>query len=201
MSTSAVVWIGAIVTIAAFSYLFKENQVYRAIEHIYVGAAAGYTITMGYNNLVTKAWQPMTEGGRYYLLIPVILGLMLFAPYLGGKYAWMRRYPLSFVVGIGAGITVRSSIIEQLVKQVAATVVPLSSIANVILVLGVLTVMSYFFFTFKPTRFLSTSSEVGKWVIMVTFGAAFGNAVMGRISLLIGRIQFIFRDWIHLIKM
>jgi hypothetical protein len=35
---------------------------------------------------------------------------------------------------------------------------------------------------------------------MVTFGAAFGNGVMGRISLSIGVLQNLFGEWIHLIK-
>ena len=200
MSTSLVIWIGALVTLGAFSYLFKENFIYRAVEHIYVGASAGYAITMGYNNLVLKAWEPTVEKGQYQLIVPVLLGLMLFAPYMGSGLAWMRRYPLSFIIGIGAGITIRSAIIEQFVKQIAATALPLNSVNNIVIVVGVVTVLSYFFFTLRRTPLLNGSSELGKWIIMVTFGAAFGNAVMGRISLLIGRVQFLFRDWIHLIK-
>lgn len=200
MSTDIIVWIGAIVTLGAFSYLFKENSVYRAIESIYVGAAAGYAITIGYNNLILKAWQPVTEKGQFQVIIPVLLGLLLFGPYFGSNLGWTRRYPLSFIIGIGAGITIRSAIIEQLVKQMGATVLPLTSLNNIVIVVGVLATLSYFFFTFKPTRVLAGTSDLGKWIIMITFGAAFGNAVMGRISLVIGRVQFIFRDWIHLIK-
>lgn len=86
-------------------------------------------------------------------------------------------------------------------KQIAATVMPLNSINNILIVLGVLTVLSYFFFTFRSTPSLKVSSELGKWLIMITFGASFGNAAMGRISLLIGRIDFMFREWIHLIRL
>ncbi len=200
MSTSIITWIGAFVTIGAFSYLFKENALYRAIEHVYVGAAAGYTITIGYQNLVTKAWQPIVTKGHWLILVPVVLGLMLFGPYFGSKLSWTRRYPLSFVIGVGAGITIRSAVIEQLTKQMAATALPLTSINNVIIVVGVLATLSYFFFTLKPSPALSGISNVGKWVIMVTFGAAFGNAIMGRVSLIIGRVSFIFGEWIHLIK-
>jgi hypothetical protein len=126
MSTSVVTWVAALVTIGAFSYLFKENGLYRAIEHIYVGAAAGYTITIGYQNLVTKAWQPMVENGHYTVIIPVLLGLMLFGPYFGSSLNWTRRYPLSFIIGVGAGITIRSAIIEQFTKQLASTALPLN---------------------------------------------------------------------------
>ncbi|HHY11652.1 MAG TPA: hypothetical protein GX529_03385 [Firmicutes bacterium] len=201
MSTDVGIWVGALMTIAVFSYLFSENEFYKAVEHIYVGAAAGYSIVLGFSNVVTKGWQPLVEGRQFQVLIPVAMGLMLFAPYAGTQYNWMRRIPISFIVGIGAGITIRSVVIEQFVKQLSATILPFNSVNNVIIVLGTLAVLSYFFFTFKPSRALKTSAEVGKWIIMITFGASFGNAVMGRISLLIGRIDFMFREWIHLIKL
>jgi hypothetical protein len=33
---------------------------------------------------------------------------------------------------------------------------------------------------------------------MVAFGASFGNTVMGRVSLLIGRMRFLLHDWLGL---
>ena len=43
------------------------------------------------------------------------------------------------------------------------------------------------------------TARVGIWVLMVTFGAAFGYTVMGRIALLAIRIEFLFDDWLWLI--
>jgi hypothetical protein len=34
---------------------------------------------------------------------------------------------------------------------------------------------------------------------MIAFGASFGYTVMSRLSILIGRINFLFHDWIPLI--
>jgi hypothetical protein len=34
---------------------------------------------------------------------------------------------------------------------------------------------------------------------MIAFGATFGFTVMGRISLLIGRVQFLLTDWLQVI--
>ena len=34
---------------------------------------------------------------------------------------------------------------------------------------------------------------------MITFGASFGMTVMGRISLLAARLQFLFDDWLWMI--
>jgi len=41
--------------------------------------------------------------------------------------------------------------------------------------------------------------DIGKWYMMVGFGASFGLTVMARISLLIGRIQFLVNDVIKAI--
>jgi len=47
----------------------------------------------------------------------------------------------------------------------------------------------YFFFSVEHTGGIGVLSRVGIWVLMVTFGAAFGYTVMARISLLIGRME------------
>jgi hypothetical protein len=41
---------------------------------------------------------------------------------------------------------------------------------------------------------------IGIWFIMVAFGASFGYTVMARISLLIGRMQFLLHDWLGIIN-
>jgi len=65
---------------------------------------------------------------------------------------------------------------------------------------GVITTLSYFFFSREQKGALKLSAKVGIWFIMIGFGASFGNTVMARVSLLIGRVQFLLTDWIHLIK-
>jgi hypothetical protein len=200
MATSFVIWIGAILTLGAFSYLFKENEFYKGIEHLYVGCAAGYTVAMGWFNIVSKVWQPVSTKGQWWVIIPAALGIMLFSGSAGAEWRYLRRYPIAFITGTGAGLTIRTAVEQQFIVQIRSTVLALNSIDNFIIVFGVMAVVAYFFFTFKPNAVLGVGAGAGKWVIMVTFGAAFGNAIQGRISLLIGRIAFIFGEWIHLIK-
>ena len=45
----------------------------------------------------------------------------------------------------------------------------------------------YFFFSKEHTGIVEKVSRVGVYFLMIKFGASFGFAVMGRISLLIGR--------------
>ncbi len=199
MTTDPVIWVSSILTIIGFSYLFKENELYKAVEHLYVGVAAGYTVVMGYTNVVNKVWGPLTTKGQISVLIPAALGFCLFMPYINKSLGWLRRLPVAVIVGIGGALALRTAVVEQFVAQIRSTVIPLNSINNIIVVLGVAATLCYFIFTVKPNPALKVGVESGKWVIMVTLGAAFGAGIMGRVSLLIGRLFLVFRDWLPFI--
>jgi len=64
--------------------------------------------------------------------------------------------------------------------------------------IGVFTGLVYFFFSVEHRGLMGGVSRVGIGILMITFGASFGYTVMARISLLIGRLQFLFGDWLHL---
>lgn len=199
MTSDPVIWVSSILTVIGFSYLFKENEFYRAVEHLYVGVAAGYTVVMGYTNVVNKVWGPLTKKSQYSVLIPAVLGFLLFMPYISRSLGWLRRLPVAVIVAIGGALALRTAVVEQFIAQLRPTIIPLNSINNIIIVLGVVATLAYFIFTVKPNPVLKVGVESGKWVIMVTLGAAFGSGIMGRVSLLIGRLFLVFRDWIPLI--
>ncbi len=57
----------------------------------------------------------------------------------------------------------------------------------------------YFFFSFEHKGAVGKVARAGIWVLMISFGAAFGYTVMGRIALLAVRLEFLFNDWLWLI--
>ncbi len=192
-------WLAAIGTLGLMSFAIKENPFYRFVEHVYVGIGAAHSVVMGWESLQTKAFTPIAESGDYIKLIPLLVGLLLYARFFKGKI-WLSRYPMSILVGIGVGLTIKGTIGAQIVNQIRATLVPLTSINNIIIVLGVLSVLMFFYFTRKNTNALfNTSSRIGRYIMMIAFGALFGNAVMGRMSLMIGRVQFLLGEWLGLL--
>ena len=65
-----------------------------------------------------------------------------------------------------------------------------NQIANeVIILLGVISGLVYFFFSKEHKGLVGKVSRIGVYFLMIKFGASFGFAVMGRISLLIGRFE------------
>lgn len=111
---------------------------------------------------------------------------------------------MAVIGATGAALGLRGALQAEIVEQVAATLVPLNSFNNLVMFVGVFSALTYFLFSRKMTKvFLENNvlkyvPEVGKIVMMVALGASFGNAVMGRLSLLIGRISFLLNDWLGL---
>ena len=73
------------------------------------------------------------------------------------------------------------------------------SFSNIFLFVGVLCGLVYFFFSKEHKGFFGGIARVGILVLMLTFGAGFGYTVMARISLLAGRMTFLFGDWLGLL--
>ena len=73
------------------------------------------------------------------------------------------------------------------------------SVKNIIIVIGVLSSIVYFFFSIEQKGYVGKTAKLGIWFLMITFGAAFGYTVMGRIALLAIRIEFLLNDWLWLI--
>jgi hypothetical protein len=200
------IWLIAFFTLALLSVLFKENPVYRFVEHMYVGTSVGY-------NVMTKWFQygkptlskSIVQEGKWQYIIPIIIALLIYTRYFK-SISWLSRYSLSFTIGIGAAYVLTKDFKALIVTQIMATFKSLwvsasfwQTICNWVLVLGTVGTLVYFFFTTERKGVLGAGVSVGKWVMMVAFGSAFGNTVMGRVSLFLGRIQFLLGDWLHVI--
>jgi len=65
---------------------------------------------------------------------------------------------------------------------------PTSSLNTIIILVGVTSVLFYFFFSVEHTGPGKVVARTGILFLMIAFGAAFGYTVMARMSLLIGRL-------------
>jgi len=208
MSTFGILLAGFL-TLAIFSFLYKDNPIYRLAEHIFAGLSAGYYVGLVWQSVIIQqladpisqhwaAWQSGSNGSGHFgqiimLVIAGILGALMFARFFPNM-SWISRYPLAFVMGITAGIYLTSELHGRLLAQVSSTFIDLANPLNIIIFVGVVTTLIYFYFSKEHVGVLGAGARVGIWFIMVAFGAHFGYTVMARISLLIGRVQFLFID-------
>jgi len=189
-------------TLAIYSFLYKDNPVYRFAESLFVGISLGYEIGIVLHrtiwpNLVLALLE--NPSAHWYLTIGGILGVMLYFRYIP-RLAFLGRWALAVYIGYYVGVILMQRLHGEVLPQVKATMLPLNSFSlvtlqNLLIVVGVITVLVYFYFSKPHTGILAPISRVGIWFIMVCFGASFGYTVMARISLLIGRFTFLVDGW------
>jgi hypothetical protein len=199
------IWLGAGLTLCIFSFLYKDNPFYKFAEHLYVGISAGYWAVMEWHNVfLPNLWRPLTQQQRWLLVVPFAFGILLFSRFTK-KFSWLSRWSMALIIGIYAGIAIIGYGSGDLILQIHANLLPLwtdnwlTSFNNILLTLGVITGLIYFFFSKEHKGALGSAAKMGVWFLMISFGASFGYTVMSRMSLLIGRIYFLLVTWLHIL--
>ncbi len=199
--------VAAGMTLALYSFLYKDNPLFKFAEHVFVGVAAAYVFGQYwyptlYGELVAE-WTDPREGETpdWWLLMPTVIGLLMLTRF-SLRLGWLSRYAFAFFVGLSAGLTIPRYISSFILAQVEPTLQPLTwsweGLNLLIVLVGIVGVLVYFFFSVEHTGTAGHISKVGIWFLMVSFGASFGYTIMARVSLLIGRATFLLEDWLHL---
>ncbi|MDZ4722820.1 MAG: hypothetical protein SGI97_02780 [candidate division Zixibacteria bacterium] len=217
MSTDFGVWVAALLTIGILSFLYKDNPFYKLCESIFIGVSAGYWAILYYfDNLYKKMYEGIVPKGdaepNYWLIGGAVLGIMMLFR-LSSKAGWIARWPLAFIVGATAGLYMMIYFVSNALNQVASTIMPVitrdpsslsilwvETIGTLVIAIGVITGLIYFFFSKEHRGAFGGAARIGIYFLMVTFGASFGYTVMSRMSLLIGRMDFLFGNWLGLIN-
>jgi hypothetical protein len=225
--TTAGIWVAAFLTLAVYSFLYKDNPLYKIAEHLFVGVSAGYgAVILYYQGVLTRLYDPLLKPlGQslaslvssqhtpawgevgWVLIVPTVLGLMFFGRFFPG-WQWTARWPIALNVAVYAGLAIplmfQAFILEQLYGTLDPlvpggqnpTVLALDWVGYVVLLVAVLSTLAYFYFSAPHRGALGVAGKIGLWFIMIAFGAGFGNTVMARLALVIGRLQFLLDDWL-----
>ena len=215
-STILGAWVAAFLTLGIFSYLYKDNPFYKIAEHVFVGISAAYVAAISfwtqiYPNLFGRLFPkdgPLAFTGLEFdfnhdfnilYLFPLILGLMMLLSVFQ-QFNWMARWGIAYTVAIAAGLRAYGFLNSYILNQIKGTIVPLANTGNpifhisepslfnnLIILIGTITGLLYFFFSKEQSGTFGRVTRIGIYFLMISFGASFGFAVMGRISLLIGR--------------
>jgi hypothetical protein len=191
-------WIAVFITLMVFSFLYKENPFYRLAEYIFVGLSSGYGFAAALRLFINQSLTPIIVGS-YDFVIPLILGALFYTQF-SKKYSDLYRLPLSLAIGYGLGVTVWSVTEAFLITQIRATIIPVftgdvvTTINGLVLVVGTILSLSYFILYREQKGTWGRITRVGKYFILVTLGAVFGSTVLGRMALVIQRVQFLTGD-------
>ncbi|MBC8515513.1 hypothetical protein H8D30_06645 [bacterium] len=242
------IWVAAILTLAIFSFLWKDNPFYRFAEHLFVGVSSGYFLSVyWWTVLKPNLYEPLVNGfealgardvsgafgfvenpngglmvgeePQLRVLVPLALGLFILLIFVAPKYAWLSKISFAWYIGVASGFAIPTALATRVLLQMegaysdfcglnatcaAATGIdPISATSGfwinaVVMLVGTLCALAYFFFSLPTKGALRVMNRVGIGFLMVSFGASFGYTVMARISLLIGRFQFLIREWLEI---
>ena len=140
-----------LLTLAVFSFLYRDNPFYKLAEHLFIGVGTAWFTMEFYESGVLDplvhylhdAWAILqgtapdgatsVEVGGYavapgwaiaWRLMAVVLSLMLLAR-LVRRDAWISRWPLALMIGIYAALKMTGETQTKLVKQIQQTMVPM----------------------------------------------------------------------------
>jgi hypothetical protein len=207
------IWVAAILTLMIYSHLVRDNPLSRLAEHLFVGTAAGYALVLAYCNVLwPKLIHPLATdaSANALLLIPAVLAVLLLLRPIAPLRS-LASIPLALIVGVGAALAVAGAVAGSLLPQVSGTMLSLDPsqpaatvIDNALIIIGVISTVLYFYFTAarksRGSAGLRVAAGLGKWTMMLTFGAVFAATITARLAVLVGRMQFLLSDWLGLIR-
>ncbi|MCI0405366.1 MAG: hypothetical protein L0Z48_08410 [candidate division Zixibacteria bacterium] len=208
-------------TLCIFSFLYKDNPLYKIAEHVVVGVSNGYWMILLFRDTFKPLWLDPTVAlvtGKglsaeltIFVIANLILSIFMLFRLVGGNLALLSRWAMAVVLGVSAGVLIPLSVQTYMYEQLKGNVLtfgafpfPFVSVVsqtafnNLLIITGSLSGLAYFFFSKEHKGFFGGTAKLGIWFLMIGFGATFGYTVMGRLSLLIGRIEFL-RDWLGMI--
>lgn len=213
------IFLAGLSTLAIYSFLVKENPFFRFFEHFYIGIATGIGIIAGIRTFLWPEVLKLMLGfnrmpypdGTYpesynqaylLLLIPMAFGSLYYF-ILSSKHNWLAQVVIGFQLGYTGGNAFKG-VLNEIIPQLNDSFRPLyipgdlgGSISNVIFIITLLSVLSYFIFSFKLSEggVLAKSAFLGRWMMMGCFGAFFGTTIMARMALFVERLSFLINEW------
>jgi len=197
-----------------FVSLYFQNLLPKLFDNLGLTKMLGLSDENGaFQNILAGQWDE-----RIWYVLAGILGVMMILR-LFPNIGWISRWPLAVVVGSTSGLYMITYFQSNFLSQLQKTVVPLidlgriaalstgtmddyfaAYLGNLVLILGTLAGLIYFYFSKEHKGALGGAAKIGIYFLMITFGASFGYTVMSRMSLLIGRLYYLFGDWLGLVR-
>lgn len=196
--------IAGILTLAIFTFLYKDNPIYKMAESLLVGVSIGYVLVITWSNTIMDImFKPLVNDGNLLLTIPLIFGLLMFGRFHRST-SFLSRYSMAVLIGSGAGVAIPAMLGARILTQLSATIEMvrgdtfLSIFSAVVVIAGLLATLSYFYFSREHSGWMGRFAKVGTYFLMIFFGTTFGYTVMSRMSTFIGRVEFLLSDFLHI---
>jgi hypothetical protein len=204
--------LGAVLTLMVFSRLLGDNPAFRIVQYLFVGVSLGYAFVVIYHQVlrpnavaaIGALGDPLRLGA---LMLPFLLGILLLARVSGRQQlSWVSNLPLALVFGVGSALAIGGALMGTLLPQLANSARPISSgqpaqaAGAVLLMLGVVLTLCYFYFTLPREtpvgRAVAVGAQIGRWLLMIAFGFFLAGSLLTYLTALNERLAFIV-SWVR----
>ncbi len=210
--------ISFLLTLFIFSYLIKDNPLFRLASYLFVGVSAGY--------IAALAWWQVVWPNLVHPLInaPFSERTILLVPLLASGFLLMKIWPrlgrlgtpvLAFLVGVSAAAAIGGAVSGTLAPQIlsvinafdlrAAAASPMGLLQNLwnaaFIMVGTVTTLAYFHFgarlapdgSVKRLPLIDGLAFIGRIFIAITLGVIFAGVYLSALTAFIERLDSVLR--------
>jgi hypothetical protein len=172
--------ITATIMLMCWSFLFKDNPIYKISEALLIGTAVGYGVITGINSIWKSSFTQLM-GGDIISIIPIILAVLMFAGYFPTA-RWLTRIPTTILIMVVLAVTAAGAVPGTFVEQSIATFYSLTNFNGLVLGLAVITVLFYFIFSIEHKGALGGVGRIGRIFLIAGLGGQYSFFVTTRIT-------------------
>lgn len=193
--------IGLFLTLFIYSYVIGDNPLYRLAVHVLVGVSAAYAAVIAVQQviwpIIDQVRQNPTSRDSLLWLVPLFFVLLLLLKRLPAL-AWLGNISVALMAGVGAAIALLGALMGTIWPQVTA-VSQSSRPALQTLLIAILTIFTLLAFQFtrrqtapasKRLAWRELPAQIGRGVLMITFGTLFAALFSTSLILLSSRLGY-----------
>jgi hypothetical protein len=182
----------AALIVMAWSLVYRESAAYRLVEHIALGTFFGFMLYTGLDTLYTKTIIPLFQTWPIDLVIVAAIGILMWTRVVP-KVQWPSRIAIAVLAGVSMAVAVTGAVSGQIIQLITAmgswTGPSLKAdIESIISAVATFTTVLFFTYTREHKGVLFPISRIGRYFMMIGFGAIMGTFLMANVSFSIGQI-------------
>lgn len=189
--------VGFLLTLFVYSFVLKDNPLYRLAVHLLVGVSAGYVVVIVVKDVILPVVETiLNEPGRpagLVWIVPLFLALLLLLKAIP-RISWVGNSSMAVLIGVGAAVGLVGAIVGTLFPQVTARYGG-GLLGLLVAILSILT-LAYFHFSARVSNeggavlpsWFETLRSLGRVVITITLAGLFAGVLSTSLVLLTERI-------------
>ena len=203
--------IGLLLTLMVFSYLIRDNPLFRVAVYLFIGVASGYAATIIWHDVLFPRLSQVLVGFNPLAILPLLFALSLLAKLLP-RISWVGNFAMAVLVGVGAAAAIGGALIGTLMPQAQAAIDGFDIVSagsglevisrltgGVIMLAGTVFTLASFHFSAsrladgapKRNRIIEGIAWVGRIFIAITLGVLFAGVYMSALTAMIERLSFV----------